>query len=391
MTPSPGRIVVVGGGVFGAAASLELRLRGWDVALLDPGPLPHPRASSTDVSKIVRMDYGADDLMTGLAAEAMEAWEGWNRAWARPLFHPTGFLLLRRDPMEKGSFEWESLVRVRERGPEPERFDAAGLADRFPAWRAGVHVDGYLSPRAGWAESGAVVAWMLEQARAAGVELREGTAVTGLLEEGSRVAGVRTAGGGRVSGDRVVVCAGAWTPALLPWLEGALRTVGQPVLHFLPDAPERFREPAFPTWAADIARTGWYGFPALADGRVKVGHHGAGYPVAPDAPDHVPDEHVARCRAFLAEALPALADAPLAGRRLCLYCDAFDGDFWIDRDPDREGLVVAAGGSGHGFKFAPVLGPIIADALEGRENRWGRRFRWRETGPVTKEHARYRG
>ena len=391
MSASPGRVVVVGGGVFGLASALELRARGWEVDVLDPGPVPHPRASSTDVSKVVRMDYGADDLLTALAARALDGWERWNAAWPRPLFHATGFLLLRREAMEPGSFEWESFVRAGEHGPAPERLDAAALAARHPAWRPGVHVDGYLSPRAGWAESGEVVGWMAGEARAAGVALREGVAFEGLLEEGSRVAGVRLRGGERVAADRVVVAAGAWTPALLPWLGGVMRTVGQPVLHLRPADPGRWRPPAFPTWAADLSRTGWYGFPALPDGRLKIGHHGSGFPVHPDAPDEVPDRVVERCRAFLAEALPDLADAPVVGRRLCLYCDTFDGDFFIGRDPDREGLVVAAGGSGHGFKFAPVLGPIVADALEGRENPWGRRFRWRAAGPPGREHARHTG
>ena len=72
--------------------------------------------------------------------------------------------------------------------------------------------------------------------------------------------------------------------------------------------------------------------------------------------------------------------APIVGRRLCLYSDSWDGDFLIDHDPERRGLVVATGGSGHGFKFAPSLGPIIADVVERRENPWAERFRWRARG-----------
>ena len=78
----------------------------------------------------------------------------------------------------------------------------------------------------------------------------------------------------------------------------------------------------------------------------------------------------------------------MVGTRVCLYCDRFDGDLLVDRDPDREGLIVAAGGSGHGFKFAPELGAIVADAVEGRENRWAHRFRWRERGAARTEEAR---
>jgi glycine/D-amino acid oxidase-like deaminating enzyme len=82
-------------------------------------------------------------------------------------------------------------------------------------------------------------------------------------------------------------------------------------------------------------------------------------------------------RVFLAETFPALIDAPIIYTRLCLYCDTNDGDFWIARDPERAGLVIAAGDNGHGFKFAPVLGEIIADAVEGQENPLLEKFRWR--------------
>jgi glycine/D-amino acid oxidase-like deaminating enzyme len=93
-------------------------------------------------------------------------------------------------------------------------------------------------------------------------------------------------------------------------------------------------------------------------------------------------------RAFLRENLPALEGAPVKHTRLCLYCDTFDGDFWIDHDPSRPGLVVAAGDSGHAFKFAPVLGRIIADVVERLPNDWAPRFRWRARGREASEAAR---
>jgi glycine/D-amino acid oxidase-like deaminating enzyme len=105
----------------------------------------------------------------------------------------------------------------------------------------------------------------------------------------------------------------------------------------------------------------------------------------------IPPAEEERFRAFFAESIPTLADAPKIGERLCLYCDTFDGDFWIDHDPDREGLVVCSGGSGHGFKFAPMLGIITADVVEKKENKFSRRFRWRKRGKLKAEDARYTG
>jgi len=96
-----------------------------------------------------------------------------------------------------------------------------------------------------------------------------------------------------------------------------------------------------------------------------------------------------RFRAFFNESLPSMADSPKISDRLCFYCDTFDGDLWIGRDPERTGLLVSAGGSGHAFKFTPLLGQITADVLEGVENEYASRFAWRDRGELDHEAARY--
>jgi glycine/D-amino acid oxidase-like deaminating enzyme len=176
---------------------------------------------------------------------------------------------------------------------------------------------------------------------------------------------------------------------LLPHLAEVMWSVGQPVLHFRPADPEAYRPPRFVPWAADIGHTGWYGFAALADGTLKIANHGPGRRIHPDDPREVAPDEEARFRVFLRESLPGLADAPVIGRRLCPYCDTWDGNFWIDRDPDRPGLVVASGGSGHAFKFGPMLGPLIADVVEGKPNRYAARFAWRTRADLSKEDARH--
>jgi glycine/D-amino acid oxidase-like deaminating enzyme len=401
LTTERDEVVIVGAGVFGASAGLELRRRGYGVTLVDRGPVPHERASSTDVSKMIRMDYGSDVFYHELAEAAIDGWERWNVDWPQRLYHAHGFLVLARERMRPGGFEFESHRVLSERRYSPEWMGGGELSRRFPAWNASRYPDGYLSPRGGWAESGAVVAELLRLAREAGVRFVAAD-FGGLLSSESRISGVKvlpaTSGGKGLSGapvpegvlpaDQVVVCAGAWTPVLLPWLDGVLRTVAQPVVHFGVNDPHEFQGERFPPFAADIAGTGWYGFPALDDGRLKLGHHGEGRVVHPDDPGDVGADHIERARAFLAESLPGLARAPVVETRVCLYCDSFDGDLLIARDPEREGLTVASGGSGHGFKFAPVLGELIADAVEGRTNRWSGRFRWRSEGQARAEEAR---
>jgi len=104
----------------------------------------------------------------------------------------------------------------------------------------------------------------------------------------------------------------------------------------------------------------------------------------------VTESELARVRAFARATFPGLADAPIAESRLCLYADTWDGDFYIDHDPERPGLFVATGGSGHAFKFAPILGRVAADTVEGTPNRYASHFAWRPRGHGKKEQARFK-
>jgi glycine/D-amino acid oxidase-like deaminating enzyme len=383
-TPS---IVIVGAGVFGLTAAWELASRGWRVTVIDPGPLPRQDAASTDISKIVRADYG-DELYTAMAEVALRGWERWNGRWHESLYHQDGFLLLSSEPLLRGGFEYESLTLLERRGHRLERLRDDTRTGRFPAWRREHYPDGYFNSRAGWVESAKVVGKLIAEAKAAGVQLLERAPYDRLLERGGPVVGVQTRDGRTLRADLVLMAAGAWTPTLLPNLTDVMWATGQPVVHFRVKDPGTWQAPRFPVWAADISRSGWYGFPALDDGTLKIGNHGAGRRVLADDPRTVLPSEEARFTAFVRDRLPELAGAPIIATRLCLYCDTFDGDFWIGRDPGRAGLIVAAGDSGHAFKFAPILGGLIADVIEKKPNPWAPRFRWRPKTRVAKEMAR---
>jgi glycine/D-amino acid oxidase-like deaminating enzyme len=382
-------VLVVGAGMFGIASATALKERGWRVTVLDPGPLPRVEAASTDISKVVRMDYGSDALLTDLMESAIPRWLDWNRRWDAELYHEVGFLLLARQPMAAGGFEHACLQTLNARGHAVRRLDAAALREWFPAWNAALYPDGYLNPAAGFVESGRALSRMIDDARAAGVAIRTGDRVARLDEEGGLVRGVVTAAGERVTADLTLVAAGAWTPVLLPHLREVMWPVAQPVFHLAPADPSAWRPPRFTVWAADIAATGWYGFPANENGIVKIANHGPGRRVDPDAPRTIAKDDEDRLRAFLRESLPGLAGATLAASKTCLYCDSFDGDFWIGLDRDVRGLAVAAGDSGHGFKFAPVLGEIVADAIEGVPNRFAARFAPRAPAGRKTEEMRF--
>lgn len=352
-------ILIVGAGIFGVVAATELLARGHHVTLLDPGPLPHPLAASTDISKLIRMDYGADPFFTQLGYQALQGWKDWNALAPRPLYHATGILFAARAPMHPGQYEYESYQQLSALGIPLERLDAQNLIARFPAWKAETHQDGYFNPEAGWAESGAVVAWLLARFVAAGGTLIEEPVQS--IAEGPTVM-LRS---GPLKGDRILCCAGSWTAQLLPELSDVLRPIGHPVFHLQPTQPEHYQAQVFPPFSADISQTGYYGFPITPDGRVKIAHHGQGRLVDPNgAGREVTAGEIAAFRQFLQETFPGLAEAPIVYTRVCVYSDSPDGDFWVGES--RPDVIVGAGGSGHAFKFAPVLGKILADAVEGK-------------------------
>src|SRR5262249_44970214 len=257
------KVVVVGAGINGVTAAIELRKRGHEVVLADPGPVPHPLAASTDISKAVRAAYGADQEYTELAERSIERWRKWNQEFGTQLYHEVGVMFVRRREMEPGDFEYESFKTLERRGHKLERMNVLQLWKRFPAWNPELYRDGVLEIEAGYAESGRAVAMLIKRAKSIGVELRQGTRFVRLDEDDNQVKAVvvedsvgdavsapREANGFpysyKIPGDFVVMAVGAWTPYLLPFTRKFFCATGQPVFHLKPSEPELFAPERFP-------------------------------------------------------------------------------------------------------------------------------------------------
>ena len=386
--------LVVGAGIFGVTTALTLRGRGYRVTLIDPGPLPYPLAASTDVSKVVRMEYGSNRQYMRMVIRAIEGFHRWNERFGEKLYHETGVLMAVKGPMSDSEFLETSYRVLLEEGQKPERLSGDEIRRRFPAWSTGVYVDGFYHARGGYAESGRVVGKLAEWAADAGVAVRPGQTADKLILNGNRVQGVRTREGRTFAADHTVLAAGSWTPWLLPELQQVMNATGHPIFHLKPTDGALFTPPNFVVFMADSSRTGWYGFPLLREGIVKVSRHAVGVQLHPEHDERVLyDEDFAQLRIFLEATFPALLDAEITYTRRCLYNDTLDENFWIDHHPQMKGLSVATGGSGHGFKFGPVLGELIADVVEGKPNDWAQAFRWRALDPATRggEASRFHG
>src|ERR1700756_1670599 len=130
------KVIVVGAGINGVPTAIELRKRGQEVVLVDPGPLPHPLAASTDISKAVRAAYGADEEYTELAERSIKLWRKWNEEFGVALYPEIGGMFVRRREMNPGSFEYESFNMLQQRGHKVERMNSAQSWRRFPAWNS---------------------------------------------------------------------------------------------------------------------------------------------------------------------------------------------------------------------------------------------------------------
>ena len=383
----PDSVLIIGAGIFGLTTSIELRKRGYQVTVLERGVIPNPLASSFDRCKVIRPDYGADEFYVEMMETAFSGWDSWNREWPIPPYDEVGLLLLSKGEMKTGDFEYESFHLLRNRGYSLVRLQEPQLQERFNWSRNKNYVDGYFNPRSGYADCVVVNRQLYEMSLSLGVNFQENTQVDSLWKNKSRVLGVVTQKG-NLEADYVVIASGAWSAKLFPQYKLPIQVVGQPVFYFKPSNKSLFESPSFCVWGADISHSGWYGFPALSDGTVKVANHGLGIPLEPDGNRELSVEQIRSCREFLAEIFPELASAKLSRKHLCLYSDTLDGDFLIDYVPDLEGIILATGGSGHGFKFAPILGTCVADVLEGRTNIFTSRFKWRDISNSHSEASR---
>ncbi len=360
-------VIVLGLGGVGSAALLEAARRGARTLGIEQFGPAHDRGSSHGESRLIRQAYFEHPDYVPLLRRAYEHWEARNRDAERPVFEQSGLVVFGR---EDGEVLRGIASASREYDVPVERIAGDARAERFPELRPRPDDVGLWEPGAGFLHVERAVESFLDAARAADAVTAFGTRV---VSWDATAAGfeVRTDHGTFAAG-RLVISAGAWSADVLRAPAVPLRVHRVPMFWFElareEDAGHAAHAAAF---AFDLPEGFFYGFPAMhRDGRrlVKVAPHTPGDVV--DDPSRVDRsrhaDELAAIRRVVAEHLPALAPDPV-DHRVCLYTMSPDGHFFVDRHPRHDGVVFAAGLSGHGYKFAPVLGEILVDlALDGR-------------------------
>lgn len=366
-------IGIIGAGVFGLAAAIELRGRGHGVTVFDQGRVPYAKATSTDVAKAIRRTwYGDGGPYVELVERAASRWREWENRTGEAVYHRTGGLKIMRG-FEPGNGMYENWRYLRRRGVELTVMTAEEGRRRFPQFVIEDDEVCILDDWAGYIESERAVEMMAGIAREDGVAVKEESPVAA-VDESTGGVGVRAVGG-VFEFDRVVVAGGVWSGRLVPKVGRHLLVTLREMVLIEVDNPEAFSSGRFPVWADDPDTAGWYGFPLLREGVVKVALEGIGEIVDPDVDRAGSQEFRDQAVEYLRRRIPDLGRGRVVDVRACLYCATPDDHFIIDRSPGSERVIVATGGSGHGFKFGGSIGSVIADAVEDVPNALGDWFR----------------
>jgi sarcosine oxidase len=359
-------VVIAGLGAMGSAAAFELARRGVHVLGLDRYTPPHALGSSHGETRIIREAYFEHPIYVPLVQRAFELWRTLEQEVGTELLLETGGLMIGRPDsvLVEGARRSATL-----HGLQHTMFAAQDVRARFPALRPDDDMVAVWEPRAGILFPEACVTAMLEQARRHGAHLRFDEPVRHWKDDGEHVRVFTALGDYRAR--QLIVTAGAWANSLLPGLDLPFHIERQ-VLHWFGVtqksdvyAPQRC---PIHLWQFD-GRRFFYGFPDLGTG-VKAGfHHDGEVTTADGVGREVAPDEVEAVRTVMRRFLPG-ADGPLRKSVVCLYTNTPDEHFWIDRHPTHRQVLIASPCSGHGFKFAPVIGEIVADLAQGTPPRF---------------------
>jgi glycine/D-amino acid oxidase-like deaminating enzyme len=379
------RVTVIGAGAFGGWSALWLRRRGARVTLVDARGAGHIHASSGGETRVNRALYGSNAAAMRLAIRSTDLWKEEQARLGAELYRERGVLWMTTTADD--SYLRAALPLLDEAGRPYEEMTPAAAAKRYPAMAFDDVRRVVLEPQAGVLLARRACETVARQVAAEGGTVLEGEALLPWKDGEARTRSahldaVTLRDGRRLEADQFVFALGPWLPGFFPGLLGGwIRPTRQELFTFsTPSGDDRFGDDRLPTWI-DLGESLRYGIPGTAEAHagaadaagaghargMKFGDDARGPGFDPTTGDRTPGaagEQAAR--AYLSRRFPRLKDAPLESAQVCQYECTPDNQYLIDRHPRAANLLIAGGGSGHGFKNGPAVGDLVAAIVLGQ-------------------------
>lgn len=353
-------VAVVGMGAAGSAAAYHLARRGAQVVAFEQYELGHVRGASHDTSRIVRTSYGASQYVR-LAQSAYRDWADLERESGERLLTITGGVIFL--PIDGPYAARDFTDALTECDVPHEMLSPTEVTARWPQFRVPDGIESVYTPDTGIAHASRTVATLQMRARVHGADIRDSTAVHSLHPDGDGVV-VRTSAG-EVHATKVIVAADAWTNALLEPLGAAipLDVMQEQVTYFRPSEVEQYGMERFPVWIWEDEEC-YYGFPTFGEPTVKAARDVSNNRMMPRERTFVPSERLTeQLSEFVHSLIPGAG--PEARTVTCQYALTTDRRFVLSPLAEHPDIIIGLT-AGHGFKFTPAIGRILAElALDG--------------------------
>lgn len=352
-------VVIVGAGTMGMATGAFLARQNVRTLLIDAFDPPHSHGSHHGDTRMIRHAYGEGRQYVTLVKRAQELWEKLEQESDYKIFEKTGVLGM---GIRDSAFMNETIQAAQKFELPLEILSARDIMNKWPGIVLPDHFIGALEPDTGFLYSENCIQAYKDIARHNGAELVKNTPVLGIEPVQNKVK-VTTVNGTFLAG-KVIVTAGAWTGKLLESFHLPLNPLRKVFGWF--DAPtDLYDVTRFPSFYLDEGDRMFYGFPDFGGGGLKLGRTDGGQPISPD--QHTQNfgayhEDEGELREFLGAYMPE-ANGALKQGQACLQTWSPDSHFIIDQHPEDENIIIAAGFSGHGFKFGSVIGEALSQMV----------------------------
>ena len=355
--------IVLGMGGVGSGALLAAAKKGWRVLGLDRFGVAHDKGSSHGRTRIIRTAYFEHPNYVPLCRSAWAAWEALQQECKTPLVEKTGLLQV-GDP--NGQVIQGVLSSARLHGLKVFELERQEIKSRFPAINVTAGQVGIFEESAGFLRVENCVAELINGARQRGAEIRSNEVIAGWSIESDGTVVVHGEYENFRAG-KLIIATGAWFQQLLPDLGIELKILRKQQQWFQIDRHDIKFQNGFPCFLFENISGCFYGFPELDYLGMKVAEHSGGQavdnPTDVDRSENTADTN--RCREFLSNSFE-FKKCRLVHYSVCMYSMSHDGHFILDHHPRFPQIVFAAGLSGHGFKFVPIIGRHLTDLLDGK-------------------------